>query len=380
MNSIPIIQIEARFDPSNFAKHQGAKFRIATNPNSTNYDDVIPIFVPFLHTTSHVEEVCYFLKTFAELRSHKNWRDGSILFRNLTLLVKDRAKAIWEESYRSPVDTLGATDESFDLSLENFIARAFHMKTASRQKKYLRTVKKPNNMTVASFWERWNELNTYLPYMRGSNEERTMISVEEQASILEYAVSTTWRDKFQETPMSLQDYTVNDIQTYFERLEELDTKKARRNGRTSTTCPSRDSTRDRGRRSNNRPDSISSRNQGRDPAYQADAKWTSDRDHEPRSAPNQTYFRTDTRDRRNRPPPFQTPSNPNTRPRTEENHQHDEDVDNLAADVQALNLRPPKLVTDHNHIEAQDSYDSDYDSYTTSLDDYADPYYDYDSY
>ena len=183
------------------------------------------------------EDVLQWYTKLQEIIKKKPCESPEAKFTLTELLLVGQGQSTFKECRRevceNPISSTdptarGVTEESYNMTMEKFKAKAFKKFAARRQVAYLRNnLRKPLAVNVRTCATRLTELNNYLGLFPGP-DSNTPLGEGDLIDILVRMVPTVWRESMMTANFEPMHHTLLEVVEYFEQLEVIESvKKAR---------------------------------------------------------------------------------------------------------------------------------------------------------
>ena len=163
------------------------------------------------------EEWANWRKQFEQLKKRAGWTNGSTLFHNARILLRDAALQYFEMAKQSiQGDSVRAFQETLD-AVSQMISPG---KPALDLKRYMRDTSKPLSLTMDEYYARLEELNSLIPHFQAPGN--TCFTREELRQIVECNVPRPWQAEYE---ASGQEFTqMSKLINYFKKCEAREQK------------------------------------------------------------------------------------------------------------------------------------------------------------
>ena len=208
--------------------------------DAANAEDTSTQKVPIFEQGS-LEDLLHWRKQFDQLMRVKDWNaNAANLFRNARLLLEGEALEKFEIAFQEIVGQQNLTVARFNNTMARFMELSTPNDIAESLRDWLSEIRKPRDMSVSDFYNRYKEINSYLPYLPGplnvSFDEATVFSH------IKKSVPAFARD-FKRHHARTTVNNVRQLVQYYTDLEETEEKTRSRNRNKTATATATDETR-----------------------------------------------------------------------------------------------------------------------------------------
>lgn len=173
--------------------------------------------VKVLHEVHHLEALLMWRSTFEEVKVEKIWGPVSC-FRNAPLLLGGDAKDKWTAVYTTIMTGLKTTAPRFKTTMDAFMLEFCSRNDTEKTRELLLSARKPSSMRIRDFVARVKQINRYLAFLPAPLNDR--LDEDEITAVIRRSVPD-WNDALVRSARTLAN--LQDLTSYYQDLEELET-------------------------------------------------------------------------------------------------------------------------------------------------------------
>eukprot|EP00526_Cylindrotheca_closterium_P013956 CAMPEP_0113605192 /NCGR_PEP_ID=MMETSP0017_2-20120614/2194_1 /TAXON_ID=2856 /ORGANISM="Cylindrotheca closterium" /LENGTH=340 /DNA_ID=CAMNT_0000513661 /DNA_START=48 /DNA_END=1070 /DNA_ORIENTATION=- /assembly_acc=CAM_ASM_000147 len=192
------------------------KFTRKTTTNGV--EDYTQVYLPKLPDDCNSLETFDFLKKFENGRRDLQWTTGPKLFSNMLTLLSEctDAEDTWEDlTAQSATETVA----TFTVAFTGFKSAMLSELRHDDQLEYLRTISKPDTMTVRAFLQRLKTLNSLAKRFPDAPATNSGLTDMELKRCFHHGMPKKWRDNFTVAGRVYSSETLNAIYIYMTTQE-----------------------------------------------------------------------------------------------------------------------------------------------------------------
>jgi len=214
--------------------------------------------VPILETTATPLQILDFFEAFESARRVLQWTTGPKLFAVFPTHLHGTFLRYWNRQVRDAEETV----DDFDEQTTAFCHTLLRGGDYDEQMDYMRTLRKPPQLTPSEFSQRFDALEDALPYLPNAPDpDDCGFSEVDRRHLFYNAMPMAWRDKYDDAGMRHRHDTIEDMELYFDKHHERDPPSDSKQHRHNSAND--DSTANRNQRNGNGNRNSRNNNRGR---------------------------------------------------------------------------------------------------------------------
>lgn len=222
-----VIPLKPDFDSSKLVR---VKHTISSTDDDGNYEKT-SVMVPELHEDSTQYQFLHFIRQFRSAMTAMNWDTGTKCFQKFKTHLEGEFDALWDDIC-AELDTNSMED--FEIALLAFKAEQFEDEDYDQQMEYLRSVKKPGDVSPKRFLQLLRIQNNMLKELPNAPDALPGFTDTELRRIYLQAMPVAWQDRFENADKTVATTTLQSMRAYFEKQAAKDPYVANRNNSTNS--------------------------------------------------------------------------------------------------------------------------------------------------
>jgi len=202
--------------------------------------------VPKLPSDATPYLILTFFSTFAHVRETMQWTTGVKLFQRFRIQLM----TVHLETWLIQVNGVNQTVANFDANLEEFKAQLLRGYKYHNQMDFLRTMKKPPEMSPSKFLLAFRASEGHARQLPDAPGVGAGFSDIERRRCLYNAMPIAWTEKFDDANMVIEDETIEDMRSYFDLQHEKDPFVSRNSNNSNSTNNNSNNNNNSGNRNN----------------------------------------------------------------------------------------------------------------------------------